>query len=226
LTLAAPESRHARREHAIEALHQISAALCHPARGSRAVCTAVVQAAADLLGAPWAVLRLHGEEEPIVTGAPRGHEVSRGVPLALDGAVVGTLAVGVPVEGPDLALLATLANHAAAALCLDRERDRIARELHDGADELARSIRSGVDFEPDDAPAPEPDRAPSGHAALTVREREVVALIARGLTNREIGSEIYVSESTVKFHVRNVMRKLRVHHRAEVAYAAARGVAR
>jgi DNA-binding CsgD family transcriptional regulator len=203
------------------ALQQVSAALCRPARGSRAVCTAVVEAAADLFRAPWAVLRLHGEEAPISAGTPCEGDVSRGVPLALDGAVVGTLAVGAPVEGSDLALLATLANHAAAALSLDRERDRIARELHDGADELARSIRSGADADVADARP-----APAGDADLTEREREVVALIARGLTNREIGSAIYVSESTVKFHIRNVMRKLRVHHRAEVAYAAARGVAR
>jgi DNA-binding NarL/FixJ family response regulator len=58
--------------------------------------------------------------------------------------------------------------------------------------------------------------------ALTEREREVVRLIAEGLTNREIGEAIFVSESTVKFHVRNVMRKLDVHHRAEVAYAGSR----
>ena len=58
--------------------------------------------------------------------------------------------------------------------------------------------------------------------ALTQREREVVQLIAEGLTNREIGRAIFVSESTVKFHVRNVMRKLDVHHRATVAYAASR----
>jgi two-component system response regulator DevR len=59
-------------------------------------------------------------------------------------------------------------------------------------------------------------------AALTGREREVVSLIAEGFTNREIGEAIFVSESTVKFHIRNVMRKLDVHHRAEVAYAASR----
>jgi DNA-binding NarL/FixJ family response regulator len=57
---------------------------------------------------------------------------------------------------------------------------------------------------------------------LTGREREVVRLIAEGFTNREIGEAIFLSESTVKFHVRNVMRKLDVHHRATVAYAASR----
>ena len=65
-------------------------------------------------------------------------------------------------------------------------------------------------------------RADAESPALTEREREVVRLIAEGLTNREIGQAIFVSESTVKFHVRNVMRKLDVHHRAEVAYAASR----
>jgi two-component system, NarL family, response regulator DevR len=56
--------------------------------------------------------------------------------------------------------------------------------------------------------------------AFTDREREVTRLLASGLTNREIGDRIFLSESTAKFHVRNVMRKLGVHSRAEVAYAA------
>ena len=63
------------------------------------------------------------------------------------------------------------------------------------------------------------EHAPS-EPAFTDREREVTRLLARGLTNAEIGRRIFVSESTAKFHVRNVMRKLGVHSRAEVAYAA------
>ena len=63
------------------------------------------------------------------------------------------------------------------------------------------------------------ERAPA-EAAFTDREREVTRLIASGLTNRQIGGRIFVSESTAKFHVRNVMRKLGVHSRAEVVYAA------
>lgn len=68
-------------------------------------------------------------------------------------------------------------------------------------------------------PAPSTD---DERPALTEREHQVVRLIAEGFTNREIGRAIFVSESTVKFHVRNVMRKLDVHHRAEVAYAGSR----
>ncbi|MGH3757817.1 response regulator transcription factor [Actinophytocola sp.] len=59
-----------------------------------------------------------------------------------------------------------------------------------------------------------------GQPRLTPRELEIVRLLARGLTNREIGKAALISDSTVKFHVRGIMRKLAVHHRAEVVYAA------
>jgi two-component system, NarL family, response regulator DevR len=59
-----------------------------------------------------------------------------------------------------------------------------------------------------------------GEPEFTQREREVTELLASGMTNAEIGRRMFVSESTAKFHVRNVMRKLGVHSRAEVAYAA------
>jgi DNA-binding NarL/FixJ family response regulator len=55
---------------------------------------------------------------------------------------------------------------------------------------------------------------------LTRRELEITRLLARGMTNREIGKAVLISDSTVKFHVRGIMRKLAVHHRAEVVYAA------
>jgi two-component system response regulator DevR len=59
-----------------------------------------------------------------------------------------------------------------------------------------------------------------GAPRLTPRELEIVRLLARGLTNREIGRAALISDSTVKFHVRGIMRKLSVHHRTEVVYAA------
>lgn len=57
---------------------------------------------------------------------------------------------------------------------------------------------------------------------LTERELEVTRLLAQGYSNREIGDRIAISESTVKFHLRNVMRKLNVSHRTEVVYAASK----
>jgi two-component system, NarL family, response regulator DevR len=55
---------------------------------------------------------------------------------------------------------------------------------------------------------------------LSERELEIVRLIAQGLANREIAGRIFISESTVKYHIRNVMQKLNVNHRAEIVYAA------
>jgi DNA-binding NarL/FixJ family response regulator len=57
---------------------------------------------------------------------------------------------------------------------------------------------------------------------LTERELEVLRLLARGLSNRAIGRELFISETTVKFHVGNLMRKLLVSRRAEAVYAASK----
>jgi len=57
---------------------------------------------------------------------------------------------------------------------------------------------------------------------LTPREREVLRLLARGLSNRAIGKQLYISETTAKFHVCNIMRKLEVTRRAEAVYVASK----
>ena len=59
-------------------------------------------------------------------------------------------------------------------------------------------------------------------ARLSSREREVLALLAEGLRNREIAERLVVSEATVKTHVRHVLEKLRIRNRAEAAAFAAR----
>lgn len=62
--------------------------------------------------------------------------------------------------------------------------------------------------------------APQGRSPLTERELSVLRLVARGLSNRGIGARLYLSETTVKFHVRNIMRKLDATSRAEAVYNA------
>jgi DNA-binding CsgD family transcriptional regulator len=54
-------------------------------------------------------------------------------------------------------------------------------------------------------------------ATLTRREREVAGLVGQGLTNRQIASEFMVSERTVDNHVANILKKLGLRSRAEIA---------
>jgi DNA-binding NarL/FixJ family response regulator len=57
---------------------------------------------------------------------------------------------------------------------------------------------------------------------LTPREREVLALLADGMRNREIAERLVVSETTVKTHVRHILEKLHLRNRSEAAVFAAR----
>ena len=55
---------------------------------------------------------------------------------------------------------------------------------------------------------------------LTDREMEVLRLVAKGMNNRDIAKELFISENTVKNHIRNILEKLQLHSRMEaVVYA-------
>lgn len=62
---------------------------------------------------------------------------------------------------------------------------------------------------------------PDAHQ-LTDRELTVLKLLAQGLSNQAIGAELFISPTTAKFHVGNIMRKLAVSSRAEAVYAASK----
>ncbi|MFG2132160.1 response regulator [Streptomyces sp. NPDC048751] len=64
--------------------------------------------------------------------------------------------------------------------------------------------------------ADKPKAAPPAEA-LTERETEIAQLVARGLTNAEIGAELFISAGTAKTHVANVQRKLDVRNRVGIA---------
>ena len=57
---------------------------------------------------------------------------------------------------------------------------------------------------------------------LTSRELEVLKLVAQGMSNKEIAGELYISENTVKNHVRNILEKLHLHSRMEAVMYAVR----
>ena len=66
---------------------------------------------------------------------------------------------------------------------------------------------------------PEEDEDPFG---LTPRERQVLALVAAGATNREIGRQLYMAEKTASVHVSRILVKLDVRSRTEAAGVAHR----
>jgi DNA-binding NarL/FixJ family response regulator len=65
-----------------------------------------------------------------------------------------------------------------------------------------------------------PDRPQVPTPKLTDREMEVLQLVATGLNNRDIAKQLFISENTVKNHIRNILEKLHLHSRMEaVVYA-------
>lgn len=67
---------------------------------------------------------------------------------------------------------------------------------------------------------PETLRLASGLPPLSARERQLLALVVDGLTNREIAERLYLAESTVKRHLSSLFRRLGVKSRSEAAAAA------
>jgi DNA-binding NarL/FixJ family response regulator len=77
-------------------------------------------------------------------------------------------------------------------------------------DEFARMSREGT------------GKPPGPEDELTDREREVLRLVVDGATNREIGAQLFISENTVSFHMKNILAKLHLKNRAQAAAFAIR----
>ncbi len=104
--------------------------------------------------------------------------------------------------------------------------DGAIRAVHRGEPLLAPEAAAVVMAKVADAADP---TAPAGAGPmhpdlerLTAREREVLAGLGRGLSNRQLAAELYVSEKTVKTHVSNVLAKLRLGDRTQAALFAVR----
>ncbi len=78
--------------------------------------------------------------------------------------------------------------------------------------EFATLAKREADEQPEQLPVPK----------LTDREMEVLKLVAKGASNRDIAKELFISENTVKNHVRNILEKLQIHSRMEAVMVAVR----
>lgn len=97
-----------------------------------------------------------------------------------------------------------MSSDAAVALALD-----VPEDAADGGDAVSLAPAGGYEV------------APSLPSTLTPREREVVALIASGRSNKAIAEELYISPATAARHVANILAKLGFRSRAQVAAWAA-----
>ena len=74
-------------------------------------------------------------------------------------------------------------------------------------------------------PFPEPEVSDPGQPTLTERETEVLRMVAKGMSYKQIADRLVLSHRTVQNHVQNTLRKLQMHNRVELTrYAIERGL--
>ena len=96
--------------------------------------------------------------------------------------------------------------------CVARLRGRLGDRAYDAA--IAAGVRGELSVLPAAAPPPPDDGA---LAMLTEREREVIELIARGMSSKKIGERLFVSDRTIDSHAEHIRDKLGLQNRAEIA---------
>jgi len=139
----------------------------------------------------------------------------------LDGATK-EFALAIDQLGPDEAMLdrATI-HHCFGRLLLARGKRQLAiaqlrsaYELYDGAGALP--FRRRVEADLSQSGLGETARSDRSALSLTDREQDVVSLVVKGMTNREVAAELYISTKAVEYHLRNVFGKLGVSSRSEL----------
>jgi DNA-binding NarL/FixJ family response regulator len=130
------------------------------------------------------------------------------------------LALASPEESPDSQASASQAvSRAAAASHVDllvwplRIAPRLLRLVNASPAASTRTVRAAI-------AAAQGARTDPSVASLSRREQEVLSLIAEGLSNRQIAARLYISDVTVKVHVRHIFEKLGVRTRTEAALIA------
>jgi DNA-binding NarL/FixJ family response regulator len=100
-----------------------------------------------------------------------------------------------------------------------KELVRILRAVHNGESYLPPALAASLLL--DLSQKRGKDRSQTGELEeLTERERQILELLGTGLSNKEIGAKLFLSEKTVKHYVTNILQKLQVHNRVEAALIA------
>jgi LuxR family transcriptional regulator, regulator of acetate metabolism len=196
-----------------ERLRGLEIALAYPlveAEVARRRVPAVVDVAAGPRRSPAALREALGWERYVVAALP------------LSGATAGMLHADArrPVEELDLQVASVYAHGLTRAF----ERAALHRTLQHHRQEL-RSAVGWMSERLAHGGGEIGEAEPGGdmHGELTAREAEVIALLARGMTNVAIARALVISEGTVKYHVKNILRKLQATSRADAVAKYLRG---
>jgi two-component system NarL family response regulator len=156
---------------------------------------------------------------PAAGGISGGIEATQAIKDAVPNTKILMLTISDEEEDLYDAIKAGASGYLLKEISIEEVADAI-RQVHAGQSLISPSMASKLltefaamakkDEEKQQMPAPR----------LTDREMEVLTLVAQGLNNRDIAKELYISENTVKNHVRNILEKLHLHSRMEaVVYA-------
>jgi DNA-binding NarL/FixJ family response regulator len=104
-----------------------------------------------------------------------------------------------------------------------RELLRILRAVAEGESYLPPALAASLLLEQHEPAARTGQPAQDPLQSLTGREREILDCLADGLSNKEIGEKLFLSEKTVKHYMTSIMQKLQVRNRVEAALLAQRG---
>jgi DNA-binding NarL/FixJ family response regulator len=141
--------------------------------------------------------------------------------LAIKEAVPSAKIIMLTVSDEEADLYEAVKSGASGYLLKDSSIEEVAqavRVVADGQSLISPSMAVKLIDEFKQMSRPERENVPG--LRLTDRELEVLRLVAKGMNNREIARQLFISENTVKNHVRNILEKLQLHSRMEaVMYA-------
>jgi DNA-binding NarL/FixJ family response regulator len=144
--------------------------------------------------------------------------------LAMKEAVPSAKIIMLTVSDEEADLYEAVKSGAAGYLLKDSSIEEVAqavRVVAEGQSLISPSMAVKLIDEFKQMSRPEREHVPGG-LRLTERELEVLRLVAKGMNNRKIAEKLFISENTVKNHVRNILEKLQLHSRMEAVMYAVR----
>ncbi|PVG83108.1 DNA-binding response regulator [Nocardioides gansuensis] len=142
---------------------------------------------------------------------------------AIKEAVPSAKIIMLTVSDEEADLYDTVKNGASGYLLKDSSIDEVAqaiRVVHEGQSLISPSM--AVKLIDEFKSMSKPEKAQGPGFKLTDRELEVLRLVAKGMNNRDVAKALFISENTVKNHVRNILEKLQLHSRMEAVMFAMR----